>query len=92
MTFEPLAPPARRCYIIPMTGTVELKVDLPPDLTADEGRLFMALKGFELGRLTVGQAAKLAGFSKRAFMDVLARHHIPVMNYAPDELEREVNA
>lgn len=75
-----------------MTGTVELKVALPPNLTADEGRLFMALKGFELGRLSVGQAAKLAGFSKRAFMDVLARHRIPVMNHAPEELEREVNA
>lgn len=75
-----------------MTGTVELKVALPPNLTAEEGRLFMALKGFELGRLTVGQAAKLAGFSKRAFLDALARHHIPVMNYDPDQLDREVGA
>ena len=74
-----------------MTGTVELKVTLPSNITEDEGRLFMALKGFELGRITLGQAAKLAGFSKRSFMDVLARHHIPVMNYAPEELEREVS-
>lgn len=73
-----------------MTGTVDLKVTLPSNISEDEGRLFMALKGFELGRITLGQAAKLAGFSKRSFMDVLARHRIPVMNYAPEDLEPEV--
>lgn len=75
-----------------MTGTVEMTVTLPPNLPADEARLFMALKSFEVGRITLGQAAKLAGFSKRAFMDVLARHRIPVMNHAPEDLEREVGA
>lgn len=31
----------------------------------------MALKFFELGRLSLGQAAELAGSTKRAFIDVL---------------------
>lgn len=40
---------------------------LPPFVSAVEGRLMMALKFFELGRLSLGQAAKVAGYSKRAF-------------------------
>lgn len=73
-----------------MISTSELRVELPLSLGPEEARLFMALKGFEMGRLTLGQAAKVAGHSKRAFMEVLGRHHIPVMNYSAEELEREL--
>ncbi len=74
-----------------MISTSELRVELPLSLGPEEARLFMALKGFEMGRLTLGQAAKVAGHSKRAFMEVLGRHHIPVMNYPAEELERELS-
>jgi len=86
-----LAVTAAPQYAPTMTSTAELRVELPLSLGPEEARLFMALKGFEMGRLTLGQAAKLAGHSKRAFMDVLGQHHIPVMNYPAEELEREVN-
>ena len=36
---------------------------LPPFVSAVEGRLMMALKFFELGRLSLGQAAEEAGYS-----------------------------
>jgi hypothetical protein len=41
----------------------------------------MALKFFELGRLSLGQAAEVAGYSKRAFIDVLGEYGIPVAHY-----------
>jgi hypothetical protein len=63
---------------------------LPPFVSAMEGRLMMALKFFELGRLSLGQAAEVAGYSKRAFMDVLSQYGIPVAEYPASELEREV--
>lgn len=44
---------------------------LPPFVDACEARLMMALKFFELGRLSLGQAAELAGSTKRVFIDVL---------------------
>ncbi len=63
---------------------------LPPFVDAGEGRLMMALKFFELGRLSLGQAAELAGYTKRAFVDVLGHYAIPVVNYAVDELADEL--
>ena len=63
---------------------------LPPFVDAMEGRLMMAMKFFELGRLSLGQAAELAGYSKRAFIDVLGHHGIPVVNYSPSELAAEI--
>ena len=49
----------------------------------------MALKFYELGRLSLGQAAELAGYTKRAFVDVLGQYGIPVVDYAVDELASE---
>lgn len=50
----------------------------------------MALKFFELGRLSLGQAAEVAGYSKRAFMDVLGLYGIPVADYPASELSQEL--
>ena len=73
-------------------SVTELKVDLPANLSEDEARLLLAVKLYEVGKASLGQAAKLAGFSKRAFMEVLGRYRVPVFNYSPEELERETDA
>ena len=70
----------------------ELRVTLPLSLSEDEAKLLLAIKLYEVGKVSLGQAAKLAGFSKRAFMDVLGRHHVPLFDYDPDELRQEVDA
>jgi predicted HTH domain antitoxin len=74
-----------------MDATV-LKIDLPGNVSEDEVKLLLAIKLYEVGRVSLGQAAKLAGFSKRAFMEVLGRHQVPVFNYSPEELRRESDA
>lgn len=73
-----------------MLNTVELKLELPPNRTKDEVQTLLAVKVFETGRVSLGQAAKLSGFSKRAFMEILGRQQIPVVNYSPDELREEL--
>ena len=73
-----------------MSVTTSLSLtDLPPFVDAGEGRLMMALKFFELGRLTLGQAAELAGYTKRGFIDVLGHYNIPVADYPAEELAKE---
>lgn len=67
----------------------ELKVTLPENLSEDEARLLLALKLYETGKASLGQSARLSGFSKRAFIEVLGRHRIPVFDYSPDELKEE---
>ncbi len=63
---------------------------LPPFVDAAEGRLMMALKFFELGRWSLGQSAEVAGYTKRAFIDVLGHHGIPVAAYPAAELADEI--
>jgi hypothetical protein len=45
-----------------------LVVELPTEIDAEEARLLLAIKLYEMGRLSLGQAAQLAGYSKPAFI------------------------
>jgi predicted HTH domain antitoxin len=58
-------------------------------LTKDEAQTLLAVKLYETGRVSLGQAARLAGYSKRAFIEILGRQAVPVFNYSPDELREE---
>lgn len=49
----------------------------------------MALKFYELGRLSLGQASELAGCAKRGFIDLLARYGMPAIDYPPEQLATE---
>lgn len=73
-----------------MPNTIELKLEMPRNITKDEAQTLLAVKLYETERLSLGQAAKLAGYSKRAFLEVLGKEQIPVFNYSPDDLRREL--
>jgi predicted HTH domain antitoxin len=74
-----------------MTKTTELTVNLPLTLSQEEAKLLLAVKLYEVGKVSLGQAAKLAGFSKRAFMEVLGRYQVPLFNYSAEELREETS-
>lgn len=73
-------------------STTDLKVTLPDTVTESDARELLAIKLYETGKATLGQAAKVAGFSKRAFLELLGRHKIPVARYSPDELREEISS
>jgi predicted HTH domain antitoxin len=66
-------------------------VSLTPQELESQIRLMAALKMFELGKLSSGKAAKLAGISRVEFLEMCGRYQVSVFNYAPDELERELH-
>lgn len=53
-------------------------------------RLMAALKMFELGKLSSGKAAQLAGISRVEFFEMCGRYHVPIFNYSDDEIEAEL--
>ena len=73
-----------------MASTTELKVNLPLGLSESEAKLLLAIKLYEVGKASLGQAAKLAGFSKRTFMEILGQYRIPIFAYSPEELRQEL--
>ena len=52
-------------------------------------RLLLAVRLFELKRVSVGQAAEIAGLGKFAFVEELGRLGVPVINFDEDQLEAE---
>lgn len=52
-----------------------------------ELRLLLAVKLFELGRVSLGQAAEVAGMSRLAMIDELGRMKVAVINHDLDDHE-----
>lgn len=69
----------------------QLTIDLPVDITLQEARFLLAAKLFEIGRLSLGQSAELADYSKATFMELLGKVGIPVFDYPAEDLEKEMN-
>jgi len=69
----------------------ELKLKLPLEVSPDEVKLLLAIKLYEVGKLSIAQAAKVAGYSKRAFMEILGHYQVPIFTYTPDNLQQEVS-
>lgn len=77
-----------------------MKIPYPDDLPQTLGetpeeferelKFLVAAKLYELGRISSGRAAELAGMDRVAFLNHLGRHRISVFNYPLEELEREI--
>ncbi len=69
-----------------------LTLNLPKTVQFEERELLLILatKLYEQGKLSLGQAAELAGFSKRAFMEILGNYGVSIFNYSADDLERDL--
>ena len=53
-------------------------------------RLMAALKMFELGKISAGKASEFAGMSSGEFYEACGRYRVSIFNYAPEELEDEI--
>ena len=69
---------------------MNLVCELPMGILENEAKLFLATKLYEINKISLGKAAKLAGYSKSVFMEVLGQYKIPIFNYSPEELREEV--
>ena len=69
----------------------ELRINVPSSLSIDEVTLFLAIKLYEVGKVSLGQAAKIAGYSKRSFMEILGRYEVPIFAYSPEDLRAELD-
>ncbi|MGI8468552.1 MAG: UPF0175 family protein [Pyrinomonadaceae bacterium] len=73
-----------------MNGTVELTLPKNLDVSDFELKMIVASKLYELGRLSSGQAAEVAGLSKRSFLELLGKYNVSVFGYNANELEEDL--
>lgn len=60
------------------------------DLDEQEATLMLAASLYSSAKLSLGQAADLAGLSKRSFAEVLGSFNISLFNYSAEELAQDV--
>ncbi|OQX05792.1 MAG: UPF0175 family protein [Candidatus Thiothrix sulfatifontis] len=80
----------------------EFKIKTPPyfalavsltDAELEQQILLMAaLKMFELGKISSGKAAELAGMSRIDFLMKCGQYKVSIFNYDADELAQELDA
>lgn len=70
--------------------TIVLNIPDTVDLDDKEAVMLLATKLYEQGKLSLGEAAELAGYSKRTFMELLGRYNVSIFNYDPSELANDI--
>lgn len=80
--------------------SIQITIDLPeevfsalrstPEDFVRQMRLASAVKWYELGMISQGKAAELAGLSREAFIDSLAKFNVSPIQVTADELAEEM--
>ncbi len=67
-------------------------LNLPDSLEVDNQQLAMLFAGelYKQGKLSLGQAAQVAGLTKRVFAELLGKHNVSIFNFPTSELSNDV--
>ena len=76
---------------IPYSDDLLISTGKSKEALEQELAFLLAVKLFELRRLSIGKAAQLCGMSKLAFMDEIGRMGIPTINLDDDQILDELD-
>ena len=69
-----------------------ITLNIPDNLGVDNFQLTMLLasKLYEQGKLSLGQAAEVAGLSKKSFAELLGKYDVSIFNFPSSELSKDI--
>ena len=79
-----------RSLTIDYRDDVLMALGLTPEEFREEAKLLIAIKLYEMGRLSTGAAASLADVPKPLFLKKLADYGVNTFNLSEEELQRDV--
>jgi predicted HTH domain antitoxin len=79
-----------RTLTIPYPDDLLLSLKESPEEFEAEARLLLAIKLYEMGRVSTGRAAEVAGMSRVQFIFSLDRFGLSPFGQAPEELAEDL--
>lgn len=70
--------------------TVTLNIPETLEIDNNEVAMLVATRLYEQGKLSLGQAAEIAGLTKRTFAELLGKYNVSIFNYPASDLSRDV--
>lgn len=69
-----------------------ITLNIPDNIGVERLEIVMLLasKLYEQGKLSLGQAADMAGLSKRAFAEILGNYEVSIFNFPASELKNDI--
>lgn len=70
----------------------KIELNIPDSVDKNDSELIMhiAAKLYEDGTLSSGQAAELAGLSKKSFIEIVGKYGVSVFSSSLDDLDSEI--
>lgn len=76
---------------IDVPNEVLISLKETPETISQELSILAAVKLFELGKLSSGRAAQLAGMSRVEFLNTLGQYHVSPFALTTEELEHDID-
>ena len=70
--------------------TVTLNIPDTLEMDNTEVAMLVASQLYEQGKLSLGEAAEVAGLTKRTFAELLGKYNVSIFNYPASDLSRDV--
>jgi len=70
--------------------TITLNIPEMSDFDSKEFTLILASQLYDKGRLSLGQASEMSGYSKRTFAELLGKFNVSIFNFPATDLSKDV--